>query len=282
MDKPLEFCWLGVAGFELSIPGLTLLVDPFLTRPPSYKLLFGRTRPDGALLRQHLPQADVILVSHAHYDHLLDVAEVAGYTGAVVYGSENSCRLVAVCGLPAEQVLRVNAGEELTLTPVPSPFKREGSIAFQVTILPGEHTPVPVFKPGRLPKHLHYPLRLRDFVMDEDFGFLIRAGESSLLAWHDWHPGPAPRADVLVIGADIRLPDLGELLDQVQPRLLIPTHWDNFFRPLRKPPKPFFRPPCPDHPLPERYDPWDVQRWVTRNRPEVEVWVPGLMEQIEL
>jgi len=138
---------------------------------------------------------------------------------------------------------------------------------------------VPVFGPGELPKRLAYPLRLRDFVMDEDFTFLIQAGDTRVLAWHNWRPGPAPRADVLVIGADIRLGDLAELIDQVQPGLLIPTHWDNFLRPLTKSLKPFLRPPCPGHPLPERYDPWDMKRYVARVRPGVRVWVPEVMEK---
>jgi hypothetical protein len=311
-----------VAGFELNWGGTVLLVDPFLTRPPVYKLLFGRTRPDGELLRQYLPQADFILVSHAHYDHLLDVAEIAGYTGARVYGSANTYRILAVCGLEAAQVVRVRAGEVLTLTPSPSPLQGEGSetypqplpagmgvdslpvrgelegglltlppdrgelegggVAFTLTTLPGQHAPIPFARQGRLPARLTYPLRLRDFVLDEDFGFLIRAEAIRLLAWHNWRPTPAPRADVLVIGADIHLLELGELLDQVQPHLLIPTHWDNFLRPLSKPLKPFFRPPCPGHPLPERYDPHVVQRWVSRHRPGIEVWVPGLMERINL
>ncbi len=319
MGTSLEFRWLGVAGFELKTPGATLLVDPVLTRPPAYKLLFGRTRPDGALLRRHIPHADHILISHAHYDHLLDAAEIAGYSGARVYGSENTCRIVEVCGLAQAQVVRVRAGEGLTLTPGPSPLQGEGGDdlprpfppgsgeptypqplpagrgvkvpslqgrdigrgggqpAFQVKVLAGEHPPVPVFGPGKLPKRLHYPLRLRDFVMDEDFSFLIQAGGTSLLSWHHWRPGPAPRADVLVIGADIRLADLPELLDAVQPSLLIPTHWDNFLRPLSKSLKPFFRPPCPGHPLPERYDPWKVKAWVERVRPGVKAWVPEVM-----
>jgi len=310
MDKHLEFRWLGVAGFELSAPGMTLLVDPFLTRPPFYKLLFGRTRPDAALLRQHLPRADAILVSHAHYDHLLDVAEIASYTGARVYGSANTSRLVEVCGVDPGQVVRVRAGEALALTRDPSPCKggadphlrpfsvqgrgestslppargeMEGGTresTFHITFLSGEHTPVPVFRPGRLPARLRYPLRLRDFVMDEDFSFLIQVGETRVLAWHHWRPGPAPQAEVLVIGADIRLPDLSELLDQVGPRLLIPTHWDNFLRRLSKPLKPFFRPPCPGHPLPERYDPWAVKRWVEQVRPGVRVWVPELLASL--
>jgi L-ascorbate metabolism protein UlaG (beta-lactamase superfamily) len=280
MQTSLEFRWLGVAGFELKFGGSILLVDPFLTRPPAYKLLFGRTRPDGALLRRHIPHADHILISHAHYDHLLDAGEIAGYSGGRVYGSENTCRIVEVCGLSVAQVVRVREG--MTLTPGPSPMKGEGGDSFRVSVMAGEHTPVPVFGPGKLPERLHYPLRLRDFVMDEDFTFLIQAGDTNLLVWHHYRPGPAPRADVLVIGADIRLPDLAELIDQVQPRLLIPTHWDNFLRPLSKPLKPFFRPPCPGHPLPERYDPWEVARYVERVRPGVRVWVPVLMKRIEL
>jgi hypothetical protein len=280
MQTSLEFRWLGVAGFELKFGGSILLVDPFVTRPPAYKLLFGRTRPDGALLRRHIPHADHILISHAHYDHLLDAGEIAGYSGGRVYGSENTCRIVEVCGLSVAQVVRVREG--MTLTPGPSPMKGEGGDSFRVSVMAGEHTPVPVFGPGKLPERLHYPLRLRDFVMDEDFTFLIQAGGTRVLAWHHWRPSPAPRADVLVIGADIRLEELGELIDQVQPRLLIPTHWDNFLRPLSKPLKPFFRPPCPGHPLPERYDPWEVKRYVGRVRPGVEVWVPVLMKRIEL
>ena len=151
-----------------------------------------------------------------------------------------------------------------------------------VEVLCGEHATVPLFGSKQLPHRLAYPLRLRDFVLDEDFGFMIRAGETRLLSWHDWRPGPAPQADVLVIGADIHLSELGELIDQVQPRLLIPTHWDNFLRPLRKPLKPFFRPPCPGHPLPERYNPQAVQRWIARHRPGVLVYVPRLWERIDL
>ena len=294
----IGFRWLGVAGFELEWNGSILLVDPFLTRPPAYKLLFGRTRPDGALLRQHIPRADHILISHSHYDHLLDAAEIASYTGAQVYGSAHTCRIVEACGLLPGQIQRVRAEEMLELptnlrlfpegkgeTINSPPFRGDlerSRDEFLVEVLPGEHTPVPIFGPGRLPERLTYPLRLRDFVLDETFGFRIQTGGTSLLAWHDWRPDGAPPADVLLIGADIRLAVLVDLLDAVQPRLLIPTHWDNFLRPLEKPVRPFFRPPTPKHPLPQRYDPQTVKRWVERLMPGVEVWVPELLTWFEV
>ena len=203
MGNQLEFRWLGVGGFELRTPQATLLVDPFLTRPPLRKLFFGRTRPDGELLRQHIQHADHILVSHAHYDHLLDVAEIAGYTGARVYGSANTCRILAACGLGGEQIHRVQAGSGLALAPgtsarkgaglapIPSPLSPGAEGHFTVDVLRGQHAPLPFAGAGRLPARLQYPLRLRDFVLDEDFGFLIQAGETRVLNWHNWRPGPA-------------------------------------------------------------------------------------------
>jgi L-ascorbate metabolism protein UlaG (beta-lactamase superfamily) len=275
----IEFRWLGVAGVALEWNGSILLVDPFLTRPPAYKLLVGWARPDGELLHRHLPWADHILVSHAHYDHLLDVPEIARYSGARVYGSGNTCRIAAVCGVPPGQVQQVQAGDVLRL-PNCSDAAQGGEMV--VEVLAGEHAPVPIYGPGKLPEKLSYPMRLNDFVMDEDFGFLIQAGETRLLFWHNWRPGPAPRAEVLVIGADILPTDLPELLDQVQPRLLIPTHWDNFLRPLSKPLKPFFRPPSFQRPRLDRYDPWKLKRMVERVRPGVAVWVPGLFERFTI
>jgi L-ascorbate metabolism protein UlaG (beta-lactamase superfamily) len=40
--------WLGNAGFEFQIDGTTLIIDPFLTRPKAYQLLFGRVMVDEA------------------------------------------------------------------------------------------------------------------------------------------------------------------------------------------------------------------------------------------
>ena len=271
----MNFRWLGVAGFELELNGSTLLVDPFLTRPPVYRLLWGRVPPDQSLLHRYIHRADHILISHAHYDHLLDAAMIAGYTGAMVYGSEHTCRLAAACGLLDAQIQRVRPGDQLSL---PAQGANE---TFEVTILAGKHTPLPLYGSGRLPERLGYPLRLRDFVLDETFSFLIEAGGTRLLAWHNHHPRPAPRADILLLIPDVPHADLPELLNLVQPRLLIPIHWDNFFRPLDAPLRLSWRIPTWRRPWLERADPFALKRLLQRTYPEVEVRVPVLLESFD-
>lgn len=67
--------WLGHSSFSLTTPGgKTILTDPWYTGNPSF--------PEGAKPKQ----ADVILVSHGHSDHITDAASTAKSTGATVVG----------------------------------------------------------------------------------------------------------------------------------------------------------------------------------------------------
>jgi L-ascorbate metabolism protein UlaG (beta-lactamase superfamily) len=71
----LAITWLGHSSFSLRTPGgKTLLLDPWYTGNPSFP--------------QHAKpaQADLILVSHGHSDHITDAAATAKATGATVVG----------------------------------------------------------------------------------------------------------------------------------------------------------------------------------------------------
>ena len=71
----LSITWLGHSSFSLRTPGSkTLLLDPWYTGNPSF--------PPNAKPKQ----ADVILVSHGHSDHITDAAATAKTTGATVVG----------------------------------------------------------------------------------------------------------------------------------------------------------------------------------------------------
>jgi L-ascorbate metabolism protein UlaG (beta-lactamase superfamily) len=268
MTHPVWFRWLGVAGVELRARQQVLLIDPFLTRPPLRRLAVGRVEPNRALLRHHVSQADTILVTHAHWDHLLDVAPIAEVTGALVVGSANTCQIVAAQGVRPARIKQVDVGDRLALGP------------FQVEVLRGTHgrTPIDWLINGRLPRDLRQPLRLRDYRMDCCFSFRIEVEGLRLLAC----PGPPTPADVLTLGTDMPAKPLEHLLQHVRPRLLIPVHWDNLFQPLGRGLRPMLGLPAVRLPRFRWMDPHLFARDVARLAPDTCVLVPTVLKCYDL
>ena len=91
MSTTLSF--LGVAGYDIVGPDYRILIDPCLTANPA-----APVGPDD------LQTPDVILVSHAAFDHLGDTAAIARRTGAPVVCGNDVRVLLLEQGLPSEQV----------------------------------------------------------------------------------------------------------------------------------------------------------------------------------
>jgi L-ascorbate metabolism protein UlaG (beta-lactamase superfamily) len=269
----LAFRWLGAAGLAFQAGGRTLLIDPFFTRPPVRALLaLERVRPDPALVARHAPPADYVLVTHAHYDHLLDVPEVLRLTGARAYGSANTCDLLALHGLPAARLTAIRPGDRLALGP------------FAVEVFPARHTHTPLDRwiNGPLPDHLkrersRLPLRLIDYRMDDCFSFRIQAGGQTLLVGN--HPVPAGLLFLSPYHPDGRL---GALLAAARPRLVAPIHWDDFTRPLSRPLRPMLvsrRQGLAGWPPVRRLDLAAFARQVKAILPEAHVLAPELFKE---
>nr|HMN31315.1 MBL fold metallo-hydrolase [Caldilineaceae bacterium] len=92
MSTQIRF--FGVAAYEIiTSQGQHILIDPFLDE-----------NPGSPLKSDQLEQVDLILVSHAAFDHFGDTERIARRTGApVVCGGELKAFLMAK-GLPAEQI----------------------------------------------------------------------------------------------------------------------------------------------------------------------------------
>lgn len=85
--------FLGVAGYEVVWPDKRILIDPFLSDSPAAPI-----SPDD------LSTPDLILVSHAAWDHYGDTAAIARRTGApVVCGGDVRAMLMDE-GVPSEQI----------------------------------------------------------------------------------------------------------------------------------------------------------------------------------
>ena len=264
MGDPIWFRWLGVAGIELQVRDEILIIDPCLTRPAMRQVWLGRVHPDQELIARKIQRCDYVLVTHAHWDHVMDVPDVVRNTGAVALGSPNTCQLLAACGVPKDQMREIGSRDQITL----------GS--FHVEILSAEHLKIPGYAPGPLPDKLKPPLRLRDYRMDTCLSFLINVDGLRLLDWSSIRPEPAPAANVLFVRLYEKHATYQALLESVQPRLVIPVHWDDLFRPVSKPLRPCFKPPSWTFPPLQRMDPTRFKSIIQGMKPDVGVLIPEI------
>jgi L-ascorbate metabolism protein UlaG (beta-lactamase superfamily) len=85
--------FLGASGFELVGPSYRILMEPFL-----------RHNPVAPYTPETVPAPDLILVSHAAWDHMGDAGEIAKRTGAPVVCPADVAEKLYEEGLPVEQV----------------------------------------------------------------------------------------------------------------------------------------------------------------------------------
>lgn len=71
--------WLGHATLLIEVNGTRLLIDPFLSENPQ------------ATIKPEEAQANYILISHGHFDHVADALAVAKRTGATVISNFEIC-----------------------------------------------------------------------------------------------------------------------------------------------------------------------------------------------
>jgi L-ascorbate metabolism protein UlaG (beta-lactamase superfamily) len=86
-----ELTWIGHATLGLETSGYKLLVDPYLKNNPAAKV-------DADTV-----EADYILVTHGHGDHIGDTVKIAKRTGATVISNAE------ICGWLRKQNIRVHA-----------------------------------------------------------------------------------------------------------------------------------------------------------------------------
>jgi hypothetical protein len=98
--------WLGCACFELVYRNQVILLDTWYDRPLCR---------DIGLTPQQVTRANLIVIGHAHFDHIADAASIALRTGATVIADQTIGNGVLLSqGLPARQIRAVNGlGGEL-------------------------------------------------------------------------------------------------------------------------------------------------------------------------
>lgn len=189
--------------------------------------------PDETAIDAHIQRADFILVTHTHYDHILDVPQIAVKTRATVIGTESTANVLRAYAVPEDQVITVRGGEDYQ-------FK-----SFSVRVIPSIHSPLDhkhYFSSATAPAGMKAPLTLQQIHPEGGtLIYLIRIGGHQILAFSGNNYiereiiGLEP--DVALIGAGASRKDIydysGRLMrDLHYPAIVFPTHWDNFLAPF--------------------------------------------------
>jgi L-ascorbate metabolism protein UlaG (beta-lactamase superfamily) len=99
----LSLEWFGCATFRVRTRGLTLWFDTFVDRIPA-------AEPVG-ITAEKIDAADLVFVSHAHFDHVLGADTVARNTGTKVVGNFETARVLRDAGVADDQLWPVAGGE---------------------------------------------------------------------------------------------------------------------------------------------------------------------------
>lgn len=230
----LEVEWLGVSGYRITYEGRTVFIDPYLSRVPFRSLLTRRTAlPSRAALERFLrtPGETVgVLVGHTHFDHAVDAPEIARRSGCRAYGSRSLVNLMALHDL-ADRTVEVEPYRTYELGP------------FEVSFTPSVHSKL------LLGLAVPYDGELSCEHLDSLSPGAYRCGQVwgitiAVAGLRFYHQGSANLIDEAIRerGVDVFLAGVAgrsftrdywrRVIPRLQPRAIVPTHYDNFFRPL--------------------------------------------------
>jgi L-ascorbate metabolism protein UlaG (beta-lactamase superfamily) len=193
----VDIRFLGQSCFELKAGGATVLTDPFLTGNPK------------AAASADEVEADVILLTHGHGDHLGDTVDIAKRTGATV---------VAIVELAAEIE---GAGVESVVNP-----NFGGTVQFDwgwVKLVPAWHTAV---SPSGTP---HMPAGLLIHIGDK---LVYHLGDTCLFSDMQLIARRGDKVDMALvpIGGHFTMDryDAVTAVEFINPSEVIPCHYDTF------------------------------------------------------
>jgi len=212
-----EILWLGQAGFRIKTPGgKIILIDPWITggpkTPPQYKNDLAAIGP-----------IDLLMVTHAHVDHIGDAPALAKMKNTKLYGPADMVTPLITLGvLPADLTHRFNkTGRQ---TPLPG---------IKVTAVQADHSSLLLWKNPATDKNESHPA-------GEAVGYIIEL-ENGFKIWHMGDTGLfsdmkfiseyyKPDLVLIPIGGNFTMaPDDAAyaLRTWVKPKMVIPMHYNS-------------------------------------------------------
>jgi L-ascorbate metabolism protein UlaG (beta-lactamase superfamily) len=232
--RGIRITYLGVNGYQFETGGHALLVDPYFTRTGLGAVALDRPiQPDAALVARglalgHVPKrVDAVLVTHAHFDHLLDVPPVMRRTGARLVSGPSAVNLVRSLGIPRSQCRLVQDGSVRRIGP------------WTIRVLAAQHDRLlgSVPMPGVRAEVGSPPVKPSAWVVGEPLAFIVEAAGRRIYVESGGVPDvlpPETPVDLAILG--VALPDarrhFAPAVRRLHPRFILPSHQDDFFLPF--------------------------------------------------
>ena len=181
-EKKTEVLWLGQAAFRITTPGgKVIMIDPWMRTNPK--------TPAGFKALESVGKIDLILVTHAHFDHFADAPDLAKMHNVPMYGPAGLGNTVDTLGiLPAKLAPRFGKGGTI------EPF---GPGSVKITATRAEHSSELVWKDPATGKAATHPGgEPVGYVLEMENGFRI------------YHMGDTGLFGDLALIADLYKPDL--------------------------------------------------------------------------
>jgi L-ascorbate metabolism protein UlaG (beta-lactamase superfamily) len=230
--------WLGTAGYIVETPKVTVLIDPFVSRPSLPRVALGKLRIDREAVERYIPaRVDAVCCGHAHFDHLLDAPLIARERGALFVASATGAAFARAHHVAREKIVTIPDGGKIITV---------GDL--EIRLVPSLHGKIlfgQVPFPGTLDIAPSLPARAWHYKMGGAFGIFMQAkrddGSNGASLYHN---GSADlidaeldqmHADVLLVGLAGRQATrdyLHRLVSHLTPAVVIPSHHDAFFAPL--------------------------------------------------
>ncbi|HEU0036665.1 MAG TPA: MBL fold metallo-hydrolase [Kofleriaceae bacterium] len=230
----LELTWIGTAGFRLAYQGTVIWIDPYVSRLTMREVALRRVVPSNPDAVAHwIDRADAILVGHTHFDHALDVPAIARAHGCKVYGSTALHTLMGLHGL-ADQAVIVEPRRTYEVGP------------FRFHFVPSVHSKLQLglgvpFSGEITCEHVD-GLTAQAYRCGQVWGIAIEVAGFSI-----YHQGSADLLEDEIVdrGVDLFLCGISgrrftqryveRIVRALEPAAIVPTHYDDFFRPLGTP-----------------------------------------------
>jgi len=231
--RPVTLTYLGVAGWQIEGDGHVILVDPYLSRISADVPDAEPIHPDEAAVAAHAPaRADLILIGHSHFDHLLDAPAIARRTGAQILGTESTARVARAAGVADDHIIPVVGGEDYAFD------------GFSVRVIPSLHSALGdkhiLGATSVIPADVTLPMPRSGYQEGGTLAYLLRLGGREILILGTANfierelEGIHPDVAIVAVGLREEIHDYSCRLMRVlgQPGLVLANHFDAWTRPL--------------------------------------------------